>query len=128
MAAAFALCLASVCLAESSPRALNVAEATALNEPIELGLRIHRALSRYFDHEPLRHPGGGVDLLTGWPTLNVLNAVGYISSSDMRLAQKYRVAIAVANFKRTDPALTMETKLGKISFDLRGEITLEDPP
>jgi hypothetical protein len=81
-------------------------------------------LCRYLDHPPTRLALTGPDVVTGYPTVNVLHAVGYITDSDMRLVQRYHVSIAAAVFKPEDPTVMMQTKLGEVRFDARGQITL----
>jgi hypothetical protein len=127
--AALIACLGSVSAAEPATRPLTARETLALRVPLDLGYRLHDALYRYFtrDRPPLRLQSG-VDVVTGWPTPEVLHAIGYIADSDMPLIRRYRVSIATATFKLTDPVLTMQTRLGEIRFDARGDIALRPPP
>jgi hypothetical protein len=93
IALAFISCVVSSSCAEPVRRALTAAETAALQEPIELGKRVYNALYRYLDPPQPRVPNTGPDVLTGWPTVDLLHAVGYIADSDMRLVRQYRVTI-----------------------------------
>ena len=128
MAVALACCVVSLSSAEPSRRALTAAETVALREPIELGDIVHHALYRYFDPPQPFLPLTGVDVVTRCPTVDVLHVMGYITDSDMRLVEQYRVSIATVISKPTDSVMTMQTKFGEISFDARGQIALLDHP
>lgn len=124
---AFACSISAFSSAEPPPRLLTSEQTDALREPLDLGYKLHGALFRYFSRPGKDVPGRGVDLVTGWPTIDVLHVLGYITDSDMRLVKQYKVSIATVAFQPTDPVLTMQTKVGQISFDARGTVSLHDP-
>lgn len=119
-------CCVSLSAAEPTKRAISNTEVTALKEPIAVGKRIYFAVRRYYDKQPSRVYPTGLALFTDSPTIELLHAVGYISDSDFGLARQYRVAIPPVIVKPTDAVVLMQTRLGELSLDASGHISLID--
>ena len=109
---------------EPSTRPLTAEEMNAIREPIELGDRIYRALYRYLDKEHLRIPLTGPDVVGSYPTVNVLHAAGFITDADIRLSERYHVSIAAVIFNSKDPAVMIQTVIGEVIIDARGQMSV----
>lgn len=116
--------LASLSAAEPKSRPLTDRETTILQEPIAIGKTVYNAVCRYYTALRPRDYPVGPALLTESPTVELLHALGYITESELRLAQQYRIAIPPVVVKATDRLVILDTKSGELSFDTRGNITL----
>jgi len=112
-------------VADQPGHSLTPDETKALQQPITVGRHILDALSRYSKASDEANVPTGLSLLTGAPTVEVLHAAGYISDSDLALAQRcHATPQPIPANQASATRLTMQTDRGELVFDTRGDVIL----